>query len=247
MSSGISLAVTLPSSAVGNIISPGTKQGGTVLQVLNLTTGADVTASFDPYLPSDDSLVQLDVVPSHTQNHLVVFQQAGRVAAGVRFAVVNSLGGAAGTHGSVVAPGINPGDIVQQAYTPLTDYAFGNSVDVTSAFAPTSSAAGTVTQVRGTSTSDANLLLIRKAGASSTSLVIWTSDGLSSAGGNATVGAPFFTVVPGASLVCVLDLTNVADITSRFMPLAPGPQTIAMGPGPTVAGVVLYLFENPAA
>lgn len=246
MSSGISLAVTLPGSAVGIPLCPGVKRGGTVLQVLNLNTGADVTGSFDPYLPTDDSIFQLDTVPSHTQKHLVVFQQPNHVAAGVRFAVVNSLGGGAGTHGSVVAPGVGVGDVVDQAYIPLTDYAFGNSVDVSGYYAPTSSAAGSVTQIQGISTADAILLLIRKSGTPSTNLIVWTSDGLAASGGISTVGAPF-TIAAGASLVCVLDLANVADLTSRFMPLAPGPGAIAMTAGPLVSSVVLYLFENPAA
>lgn len=85
MSNGLGVAVMLPgSSAPASVTCTGAVQGGTVLQVLNLVTGADVTSSFDPYIPGADTLIQLDTTPYAPMDGKV-YQASGPTLSSVAF------------------------------------------------------------------------------------------------------------------------------------------------------------------
>lgn len=259
MSIGLGLGVTIPAAAIGSLTSPGTIMGGSVLQVLNLVTGADATGSFDPYIPANDTIVQLDTTPSQTASHLVVFQQPGQSAPGVRFSVVHSLGSVAGTTGSVAAAGVKKGDIIQRALTPVTKYSLftgGNVqsiIDCTSSFDPTSPAVGVVTQMTGAQapvgavSPDSILLFLRDAGSPALTAGIWIEPNPTSS------PLPVPHILAGYKLLAAIDITNVVNYLTYYEIYAPGDGLIVTNPlysgvippNNNILGFVLFLFDKP--
>jgi len=259
MSSPLGLAILTPSTTAGPISAcVGAIDGGAVLQVLNLVTGADVTSSFDPYLPAADTIVQLDTVPSHTATHLVTFIQPGQGAPGYKFAAVRSIGATAGTNGSAAAAGVKSGDTILQAYHPVSNYSYINTgfspapIDSASSFDPTAPADGTVTQVAGlpvpvpgVSPGDSILLLLRNNGAPPSSI------GIAVVYGPLALSQPVQLpgIAAGSQLLAAFDITNVVKLTGYYDTYAPADGSIDVNPaaipgGLSILGNVLFIFEK---
>lgn len=238
MSSDIGLAVVIPSTAIGYLNTCyGVEAGGSVTQVINLTSGADLTASFDPYLPAIDTIVQVDTTPSHTNAHLVVFKRPGYLGEpSVKFCLVHSLGATSGTQGSVTAVGLMPGDTIFHAIQPVLHVGLGQA-DVTNKFAPTCAVSGTIYQLDGISTYDSVLLMLRPDGASSPTV------------GIASIQSGFGTlqgvqnIIARSRIIAALDLTTPANAISGMDPYSPADGFVVGTYNPT--GIVLILYELP--
>jgi hypothetical protein len=213
MSNSTGIAVLLPASSVGQVSSPGCVQGGSVAQVINLTTGADVSGSFDPYISSNDMIVQLDTVPSTTDTHLVVFRNPEAANVNVRFASAKSIGASAGTNGPVVATGAQSGNVIVQAFLYAPAHNFVPTY-ISSSFAPTAPATDTITQIAGINISDDIILLLKEDVLSSPDI------GISMIIGNASGAQTLPEIVAGNKILSVLDLSNILDVTSSYNPYA---------------------------
>lgn len=240
MSNGLGVAVFVPGAAADKQIACiGVPSGAAILQVLNLITGADVTSSFDGYVPAQDTIVQLDVTPSSVTNHFLSYAIPGAAPVTVKFAIVNSIGSGAGTHGSVTAAGVAQGDVIVRAYSPVTDFAYGNAADLTNSFAPTAPSANTVTQISGINTADAVMLLLVNSGAGPTSLDIGTNDG------SAPGGLGISSARAGDTVLAVLDLT-AATVFSQYCVgyVAADGGVLQKSGTPTLNDVLFFLFER---
>lgn len=242
MPAGLGVAVITPAPNGGTTVEcNGAIAGGQIAQVINLTTGADVTSSYDPYIPAIDTIVQLDSTPSILSTHLVTFSIPGGDAITTKFAVVNSLGTDPGTHGAVTAPSVRVGDTIIRAISPVTNFGYGDPVDLTKSFAPTVTTRATVMQIAPISTADSILLLLRNAGATSVTVDIGISVG-TGVGILRVRGAP-----TGAQVVRALDLTGGRDLTAGFAPIVPVQGRVYQATGPSLSSVALLLFRRPSA
>jgi hypothetical protein len=248
----VGLAIMTPAAVVstGGATAPpcyGALTGGHILQVLNLVTGADVTASFDPYLPGPDNIVQLDTTPSSTTPHLVVFRLPGLASVvGVKFAVVQALGYPQTSHSvplvptAIAAAGVKAGDAIVSAFSAVTNFSLNVAGNVAGSFAPTSPSDGTVTQIFEINVNDSTLLFLQNSGAATPSVGISVMNG----GGFGVGTIPG--VLAGARPLYALDMTNVANVISSFMPRAPGDahfvETFLSGTG---LGMILLMYQNP--
>lgn len=252
MKSSLGFAVLMPAAAVGLVNTcAGAIKGGAVFQVLDLVSGSDATTSFDPYLPASNTIVQLTTTPSVTHPHLVVFTKPGEPPPGVRFGVGYSIGSASGTVGSVSASGVKAGDIILNAYSPVTDYALisGGRATITnyaSSFAPTAPADGVVTQITGIPTpagvaSDSILFFLRKAGSPAPDMEISLQSD--------PVGSPLSAppAVAGQKVLSAIDITNAVDYTAGYCPFIPNNGLIIESGSvlpSNILGDVLFLFGN---
>lgn len=241
MTNGLGVAAIAPSATVSTgLTCVGVPVGATILQVINMVTGADVTSSFDPFVRNAGLIFQVDTVPTVADNHLISFQIPGGEPVTVKFAVVNSIGASSGTHGSVIASGVKKGDTIVRAFAPVTNFAYGSASDWTPNFAPTAPANDTVTQLDGISTADSVLLLLSNAGSPLTSFDIGTNDG------SAPVTLGVSSVVAGDRMWCSLDLTTPALFTNFVAPNALRNGQIEQFGGPTSNIVLFFLLQRAA-
>lgn len=239
MNSGLKLGLLTPTGSP-----PGTTGcinavfGDAIIQVLDEVTGADVTSSFDAVIPVSGTVVQLDATPA-AHNHIVLLQSPGSDPVDVRLALITSLGSAGGTTGTVVAAGVQAGDVVIKAYFPLSQLTLAAAVDCTSCFAPTAPASGDLTQINGIGTGFTTVVLLRRVGKSSTDMMIGTFQGMSP-------GQTALPVAVSGSRVCSAVQVDGVDRTTEYGGYASRAGFVDQTSGTTnVNWRVLFLLEQP--
>ncbi len=237
----LGLAVMTAASSVAVVSCAGAEEGGIVLQVLNLLTGADVTASFDRYMPETGYIVQLDSAPAQGAAHIVAFQRAGGTdVVGVKLALVTPIGGRS-LPGPASAPGVHAGDTILSALYPVMRSGVSMPVDYSLSFAPTVVNPGVVTQITATATDDLVVLLLRNAGAADQHLGL----------GVASNESPGTVTVVGVDaldqILTAISPTSASVVTGNYLRAASGAGALTQVPGsPTDGSVVLFLLQRSA-
>lgn len=242
MASGAGVAVFIPATSVSTVACTGLIQAGSVVQVLNLSTGMDETIAFDPYIPAADTIVQISTTPQQTSPYIVLFQVPGQPALTCKLALIQSAGETVGVPGPVVAANVVPGDIVIAAIYPLTNPAVSTPIDYTLSFAPTVTTAGTITQIAGVAQDDLVLLLLQSAGLAPPGLGLGVSCG---------EGPGLVNVAgcrSGDHVLYALNLSAGRAVTANYQPVSPADGVITQLPGtPQDGAIVLFLFQRAAA
>jgi hypothetical protein len=236
----VKLLAFTPAAAVGNIYiaNSGISRGDLVAQVIDMTTGADVTSSFDPYILDTNTITQLNITPSSADQHLAILASTPSTALDFKIAVVNSLGSAGGTHGSVTAAGVTSGDIILAALYPLDNTGTLSVSLVTDSFAATAPSTNVVTQISGVATAHPVLLFLLKSGHSSSSFMVAMAPGMATGINNATR-----TGQSGDAVEWAIDLNTGASLTGTFGPYIPY-NDLVYNPGAGVSHTVMFVFQH---
>jgi hypothetical protein len=235
----LGIAVFVPSATVTPYATcNGVVSGGTLQQVINLVTGADFTTSFDPKIPYDDAIMQLDTIPDSAENHLASFRFPQTAPVGVKFAVVTSIGNTSGTNGAVTAPGVVLGDIIVRAFFGLTSVTGDSGVDVTLNFAPTAPSDGVVTQMLPISTADKIIILLQGANTDPEGYDIGINNG--TCPGNLGM----ISVSAGDHVLYVLDITAATSFTEYCASYAAVDGEVLQRTGPTSSDILLFLLKR---
>lgn len=240
MAVGIGIAVFVPATSISVVDCVGLVEMGTVLQVLNLASGADETSSYDPYIPADDTIVQTNTVPQQSAPCLVVFQLPDEPSVTCKVAIVQSVGNL--LPGPAAAANAMPGDVILSAVYPVTNVAVSVAIDYALAFAPTVVTAGDVTQISQVNDTDLVALLIRDNGAADPGVRLGVCCG-QAPGVVAVVGCR-----TGDQILYALNLSLGLVATPNYQPVSPAAGVLNQLSGtPQDNSIILFLLQRSAA
>lgn len=222
-----------PATTAGVVACSGVKSGDKISQVIDLTTGADVTASFDSRVRADDQIYQIDTTPSTAHVHLVLLNTKD---AGI--GVGTSIGNLTTTRGNVSVPGVKKNDRLIRLIWPAGPDTTDNSLDYTENLAPTSPDDDVFYQVWGMPTSHPFVVLYERHGAHS-SLNIGGNAGM--APGNLGISA----VQAGEKILSCVNMVTGNDETASFRPYAPDDGLLLQRPyTASNSDQILFLLQN---